>query len=61
MSDAERKARAEKALSEKPDGVVEAIASAADVTPAEILARLRGLRGRLAPDFRFDRDEANGR
>ena len=40
MSDAERKARAEKALSEKPDGVVEAIASAADVTPAEILAIL---------------------
>ncbi|MCX8999585.1 heme utilization cystosolic carrier protein HutX [Rhizobiaceae bacterium BDR2-2] len=36
----DRKARAEKALSEKPDGVVEAIAAAADVTPAEILSLL---------------------
>lgn len=36
----DRKARAEKALAEKPDGVVEAIASAADVSPAEILALL---------------------
>lgn len=36
----DRKLRAEKALSEKPDGVVEAIATAAEVTPAEILALL---------------------
>ena len=27
----------------------------------ELLARLRGYRGRLPADFRFDRDEANGR
>lgn len=40
MADAERKARAEKALAEKPDGVVEAIAAAADVTSAEILTLL---------------------
>lgn len=36
----DRRARAGQALAEKPDGVVEAIASAADVTPAEILALL---------------------
>jgi putative heme utilization carrier protein HutX len=36
----DRRERALKALSEKPDGVVESIASAADVTPAEILAIL---------------------
>ena len=29
--------------------------------PAEVLARLRGLRGRLPADFRFDREEANER
>lgn len=29
--------------------------------PAEVLARLRGLRGRLPGDFRFDRDDANAR
>jgi len=27
----------------------------------ELLARLRKFRGRLPADFRFDRDEANGR
>jgi antitoxin MazE len=27
----------------------------------ELLKRLRGFRGRLPPDFRFDRDEANAR
>jgi len=30
-------------------------------SPAELLARLRGLRGSLPADFRFDRLEANGR
>ena len=28
---------------------------------AELLARLRAFRGRLPPDFKFDRDEANAR
>ncbi len=27
----------------------------------ELLKRLRAFRGRLPPDFKFDRDEANGR
>jgi len=36
----ERRARAQAALAEKPDGVVEAIAVKAEVTPAEILAIL---------------------
>jgi antitoxin MazE len=27
----------------------------------EMLARLRAFRGRLPPDFKFDRDEANAR
>ena len=27
----------------------------------ELLQRLRAFRGRLPPDFKFDRDEANGR
>lgn len=27
----------------------------------ELLDRVRGLRGRMPPDFRFDRDEANAR
>lgn len=36
----DRRLRAEKALAEKPDGVVEAIAETAGVTPAEILALL---------------------
>lgn len=29
--------------------------------PEEVLSRLRGLRGRLPADFRFDRDEVNER
>jgi antitoxin MazE len=29
--------------------------------PAELIERLRAFRGRLPPDFRFDRDEANAR
>ncbi len=36
----DRRARAQAALAEKPDGVVEAIAGKAEVTPAEILAIL---------------------
>ncbi len=36
----ERTERARAALAEKPDGVVEAIAAQADVTPAEVLAVL---------------------
>lgn len=28
---------------------------------AELLERLRAFRGRLPPDFKFDRDEANAR
>jgi antitoxin MazE len=32
-----------------------------DSGQAEALARLRALRRPLPPDFRFDRDEANGR
>jgi antitoxin MazE len=28
---------------------------------AELLTRLRSFRGRLPPDFKFDRDEANAR
>jgi antitoxin MazE len=28
---------------------------------ADLLKRLRAFRGRLPPDFKFDRDEANGR
>ncbi|MBV8563904.1 MAG: AbrB/MazE/SpoVT family DNA-binding domain-containing protein [Methylobacteriaceae bacterium] len=28
---------------------------------AELLSRLRAFRGRLPPDFKFDRDEANAR
>ncbi len=42
MTDAadERRRRAQAALAEKPDGVVEAIAGKAEVTPAEILAIL---------------------
>ena len=30
-------------------------------TPAELLARLRRMRGKLPADFTFDRDEANAR
>jgi antitoxin MazE len=29
--------------------------------PAELLARVRRLRGKLPADFRFDRDDANAR
>jgi antitoxin MazE len=29
--------------------------------PQDLLERLRSFRGRLPPDFKFDRDEANGR
>lgn len=29
--------------------------------PQDLLQRLRAFRGRLPPDFKFDRDEANGR
>ncbi|WP_313610452.1 heme utilization cystosolic carrier protein HutX, partial [Rhizobium sp.] len=36
----DRQARAAAALAEKPDGIVEAIAAKAEVTPAEILAIL---------------------
>lgn len=35
------------------------VARAAD--RAALLKRLRGFRGRLPPDFRFDRNEANAR
>ncbi|MBC2771562.1 AbrB/MazE/SpoVT family DNA-binding domain-containing protein [Rhizobium sp. AQ_MP] len=30
-------------------------------TPQDLLERLRAFRGRLPVDFKFDRDEANGR
>lgn len=30
-------------------------------TRADLLQRLRAFRGRLPPDFRFDRDESNAR
>jgi antitoxin MazE len=30
-------------------------------TPEDLLDRLRAFRGRLPPDFKFDREEANGR
>lgn len=30
-------------------------------TPEDLLERLRAFRGRLPPDFKFDREEANGR
>lgn len=30
-------------------------------TPEDLLQRLRTFRGRLPADFKFDRDEANGR
>lgn len=39
-TDDDRQARAASALAEKPDGIVEAIAAKAEVTPAEILAIL---------------------
>lgn len=49
----ERAERARAALAEKPDGVVEAIAAQADVTPAEILAVLPPGAAVLAPSDRF--------
>lgn len=49
----DRRLRAEKALAEKPDGVVEAIAAAAEVTPAEILALLPKDAATLAPAEAF--------
>ncbi|MCZ7887666.1 heme utilization cystosolic carrier protein HutX [Agrobacterium salinitolerans] len=53
-TDGERRARAAAALAEKPDGVVEAIAAKAEVTPAEILAILpQGAAVSAAAD-RFD-------
>lgn len=49
----ERAERARAALAEKPDGVVEAIAAQADVTPAEVLAVLPAGAAVLAPSDRF--------
>lgn len=56
MTDAadQRRRRAEAALAEKPDGVVEAIASKAEVTPAEILAILPPGAAIQAPAESFD-------
>lgn len=50
---AERAERARAALAEKPDGVVEAIAAQADVTPAEILAVLPDGAAIPAPSEQF--------
>ena len=53
-TDDDRQARAAAALAEKPDGIVEAIAAKAEVTPAEILAILpQGAAVSAAAD-RFD-------
>lgn len=49
----ERTERARAALAEKPDGVVEAIAAQADVTPAEVLAVLPAGAAVLTPSDRF--------
>ncbi|MBW8319447.1 MAG: heme utilization cystosolic carrier protein HutX [Rhizobium sp.] len=49
----ERAERARAALAEKPDGVVEAMAAQANVTPAEILAVLPAGAVVLAPGERF--------
>lgn len=49
----DRRVRAEQALAEKPDGVVEAIAAIADVTPAEILALLPAGAAVVAPAEAF--------
>lgn len=49
----DRRERALAALSEKPDGVVEAIAAAADVSPAEILAILPEGSAVTAPADKF--------
>lgn len=48
-----RQERAIAALAEKPDGVVEAIAANADVTPAEVLAILPQGAAVLAPAEKF--------
>jgi antitoxin MazE len=37
------------------------LAVARKASRAEMLNRLRAFRGRLPPDFKFDRDEANAR
>jgi antitoxin MazE len=37
------------------------LAVARKASRAELLNRLRAFRGRLPPDFKFDRDEANDR
>ena len=50
----DRRERALKALSEKPDGVVESIAAGADVTAAEILAVLPEGSAVIAGKERFD-------
>lgn len=49
----ERAERARAALAEKPDGVVEAIAAQADVTPAEVLAVLPAGAAVLASSDQF--------
>jgi putative heme utilization carrier protein HutX len=49
----DRQARAVAALAEKPDGIVEAIAAKAEVTPAEILAILPEGAAISAPADRF--------
>lgn len=51
---AERAERARAALAEKPDGVVEAIAATAGVTPADVLAVLPEGAAVLAPADRWD-------
>ncbi len=50
----DRRARAEAALAEKPDGVVEAIAAKAEVTPAEILTLLPQGAAVSAPPEKFN-------
>lgn len=49
----DRRARAVAALAEKPDGIVEAIAATADVTPAEILQILPDGAAVIAPKDSF--------
>ncbi len=53
-ADGTRRERALAALAEKPDGVVEAIVSQADVTPAEILAILPKGAATTAPADAFE-------
>ncbi|TRL34527.1 heme utilization cystosolic carrier protein HutX [Rhizobium straminoryzae] len=53
-AEAERRARALAALAEKPDGVVEAIAAKAEVTPAEILSILPKGAATAAPAEDFE-------